>query len=671
MLAASALLSGALVEVSSSVLGASGVLLVLLLLVVSACSAFVIWTISRNRLAGAYPWMDALALQSMEEGAILIDRKGRVAEVNPAAEVLLSRSRRSLQGRRFSDAFRDRPDLTRIVRQDEVPYTVLIDDEGGSRRYTAAHVVSLASPEGHPAGALITLRDFTQRKQAEETLQESERRFRELADYLPLTVFETDARGVLTFVNRTGVEQFDFGPDALENGLSLIEMVALEESASLRDDIGSALAGKAIDTKEYTALRSDRSRFPSVMSARPLYQEGIAEGITGRATFRVAVGLRGFIVDISSRQQAESERAHLLLEVQSRAAELDALFSAIPVSLVIFDREGRILSANTHAKNLLGLNGDETARTLVDRLAPLAPETIAGSALPLEQSPPMRALAGETTRDTTLVVHPPAGNSLCVSMSAAPIRGPRGEVTGAFVTFADVTELLNLQQQREDIARAVSHDLRTPLTVILGHGQVMQMTLARNENDRARESVDAIVLAAQQMNSMIRDLVDSLRMESGQLELEKSLVDLPAMARGLKQRLAGALEMERVTVSEVGFVPNVSADADRVERIMTNLISNALKYSDPSTEVRVAFRQNGSEVVATVTDYGYGIPEEMLSKLFRRYSRHRGNNRKGDSLGLGLYITKGLVEAHGGRVWAESTLGKGSSFSFALPISGR
>jgi PAS domain S-box-containing protein len=605
----------------------------------------------------------------MPEGVLLLDSDDRIVRANRAAEDLLGRPVRGLIGQRLADALGDEPELTRLLGADEEQYSVLERNGRDSRTYCAAHLVPLTDDRGRVTGKLITLRDFTRRKLAEETLQESERRFRELADALPLTVFETDARGALVFVNRAGREQFGYSPETLEHGFNFLRFVAGQDREAARHDLEAVLTGTPMDTREYLATRSDRTVFPAVISARAIYHDEVAVGATSKALFRVAAGIRGFIVDLSARKQAEVDQRRLLDEVQQRASELDAVFGAIPVALVIFDASGNVVQANTHARRILGTVLARGPRSLAERLGTLGMETPAGTPVPVKESPPLRALAGETSRDVVCVIHP-SGEPICTSMSAAPIRGTDGQISGAFVTFADVTELLELQQQREDIARAVSHDLRTPLTVILGHGQVLQLSMASGANERWKDSVDSIVLAAQQMNSMIRDLVDSLRMESGQLELDRTAVDLPSMASGLKGRLAGALETERVRVVIPENLPLVLADRDRLERILTNLISNALKYSDPATEVVVSFHQADGEVVTTVTDHGYGMPEEVLARLFQRYSRPAAaGGRKRDSIGLGLYISRGLVEAHGGRIWADSRVGKGSKFSFTMPVS--
>jgi signal transduction histidine kinase len=116
-------------------------------------------------------------------------------------------------------------------------------------------------------------------------------------------------------------------------------------------------------------------------------------------------------------------------------------------------------------------------------------------------------------------------------------------------------------------------------------------------------------------------------------------------------------------------LPLVLADPDRVERILTNLLTNALRYSDPETAVAVRLAEGAGEVIVSVVDRGRGIPSDEIPRLFERYYRGRAGQGERESLGLGLYITKGLVQAHGGRIWVESRVGEGSAFSFTLPIA--
>ena len=242
------------------------------------------------------------------------------------------------------------------------------------------------------------------------------------------------------------------------------------------------------------------------------------------------------------------------------------------------------------------------------------------------------------------------------------------ELAEAFNRMSE--EILMREQDREEYVHTISHDLRAPLTVILGQAQLLERMLAKmGLRGREMRGAEAIVTSAQRMNAMIQDLVDRARLESGQLRLNRRPVDLRAYLLELKERLSGAMDVDRIRIEVPESLPPALADPDRLERILINLLSNSLKYSEPGTEIRVGVARRPGELVTTVTDHGPGIPPEELPQLFERYRRARAALETREGLGLGLYITKGLVEAHGGRIWAESRVGQGSSFSFTLPVA--
>ena len=233
----------------------------------------------------------------------------------------------------------------------------------------------------------------------------------------------------------------------------------------------------------------------------------------------------------------------------------------------------------------------------------------------------------------------------------------------------ELAERTRAEQFREDYVHTISHDLRNPLAIIRGQAQLLQRMLEQEAlGGLQQHSVAAIITSAGRMNAMIQDLVDSARLESGQLPLDRRPLDLVSFVRELKARLAGAVAAERLRLLAPGSLPAVAADPDRLERILMNLIMNALKYSPPPGEVLIRVAVSAREVVTAIADRGAGIAPEDLPHIFHRFYRATGA-RQAEGLGLGLYITKMLVEAHGGRIWVESELGKGSTFYFTLPVA--
>jgi len=183
-----------------------------------------------------------------------------------------------------------------------------------------------------------------------------------------------------------------------------------------------------------------------------------------------------------------------------------------------------------------------------------------------------------------------------------------------------------------------------------------------------QQSLEAIDRSVKRMDVMLQDLVDVTRLESGQFLLKCEAVNLPRYLDDLLQQVRMVLEITRIQVDIPDDLPSVSADYARLERILVNLLSNALKYSNPDTPVRVQAKLQDNAVVIAVTDQGRGIPPKVIPHLFERFYRIP-SERKAEGIGLGLYITRVLVEAHGGQIRVESTVDKGSIFSFTLPVA--
>ncbi|TAK30614.1 MAG: PAS domain-containing sensor histidine kinase [Chloroflexota bacterium] len=250
----------------------------------------------------------------------------------------------------------------------------------------------------------------------------------------------------------------------------------------------------------------------------------------------------------------------------------------------------------------------------------------------------------------------------------ATFQNPDGTLGGLVGTFLDVTERRKAEQFREEYVSLISHDLRQPLTAITGLAELLQRTLTHRGLEREAKSADVLLKSARRMNGMIQDLVESVRLESGRLELQKKPTDLAQLVSEIVERVGSQAERARIQVEVVGTVPPALVDPERIERAVSNLVTNALKYSSPDSPVLVRLERRGGEAEVTVTDRGVGIPPDDLPYLFERFYRAR-TGQKSEGLGLGLYITRMLVEAHCGRIWVESEPGRGSSFHFTVPLA--
>jgi len=263
-----------------------------------------------------------------------------------------------------------------------------------------------------------------------------------------------------------------------------------------------------------------------------------------------------------------------------------------------------------------------------------------------------------------------SGRVMSVLHNVRVLRDQSGAITGTQGIARDITEGKRAEEFRREYIHTISHDLRNPLTVIMAQSQYLQRKLKKaGRGGTEAQGIEDMFKSAQRMNAMIQDLVDSARLESGQLQVDMQPIDLGTFVSDILQRNGPVMPVQRIKVEVPEALPPVSADPDRLERILINLLTNALKYSPEDKEVEISAsvtEENGAMVC--VCDQGTGIAPADLPHIFERFYRPAGG-RKAGGLGLGLYITRMLVEAHGGHIQAESEPGKGSKFCFTLPLA--
>ncbi len=234
-----------------------------------------------------------------------------------------------------------------------------------------------------------------------------------------------------------------------------------------------------------------------------------------------------------------------------------------------------------------------------------------------------------------------------------------------------VIEYQELDKMKGDLLSIVSHELRTPLAVIKGYSTMLVEYDKRLSLSEKRANLISIDRAADGLTELVEHLLDMSRLDTGLLRLERSSTSILKLIR--KVVAEARLRSPKHSVVLVGRkrLPRMNIDARRIRQVLNSIIDNAIKYSNKGTKVVIEARQVRPELVISITDQGRGIPTEELGNVFDRMYRieQRVNPKVGDmGLGLGLAISKGLVEAHGGRIWVDSKVGRGSAFFFSLPL---
>lgn len=267
------------------------------------------------------------------------------------------------------------------------------------------------------------------------------------------------------------------------------------------------------------------------------------------------------------------------------------------------------------------------------------------------------------------------GSQYPAEVTSSVIRDATGNPVGFINIVRDITErkqteekLLQLDRMKTEFISNVSHELRTPLQSIMGFAKLM---LEDKVPDREiqREFLTTTVRQSEHLTDLINDLLDMSRLESGRFQIQKQRLSIRNVIREAIQSFCIISNNKGIAINEVitATLPEIEVDGKRVKQVITNLLSNAIKFSDSSSNVTVRGKVKDGQVMVQVIDQGIGIPNEAMPKLFERFYRI-GDKMVREGAGLGLYISKQIIEAHGGCIWAESKAGEGSIFSFTLPL---
>lgn len=365
---------------------------------------------------------------------------------------------------------------------------------------------------------------------------------------------------------------------------------------------------------------------------------------------------------LAERAGTALETARLYHEESLGKSWLQGVIDSMPEAMILIDPTGH-LSHNKAACRFATAG----ARDAHDRCASPTFDLRDPTGAPVEwsQSPLMRALrVGEHCNGREMVAHDSHGHFVPVLVSASPLCRERGHVVGAVCVLQDISTLKQIEQLREQWTAVVAHDLRQPLSVIAMSAQALERSLpAEPVADR---SIARIRTAVDRLIRMVRDLLDASRIETRRLTLERAPIDLTPLIAEVAARMDPGTD-RRLHVRSPSPLPLVYADAFRIEQVFENLLSNAIKYGDPGTDVVIELHAEDNSVIVSTTNYGKGLDADEITCIFERFYRSRASNRV-EGLGLGLYIARGLIEAHGGRIWVESA-GSTTTFHFTLPFA--
>jgi PAS domain S-box-containing protein len=639
-------------------------------------------------------------LETSLEGVWVIDADGRTTFANPRMAEMLGRSVEELMGRSFLDFMPEdcraeaRSKLERRRSGVREVHRFRLRRADGSDVWTEMATSPLVDEDGRFLGALAMVADRTKSKEAEESLAESMNLTRSVIDGTTDAVFVKDRQGRYVFINTAGAGFAGLLPENVV-GKDDTAFFGAETARALRENDANVMRSGKTSTYEEVAIAKDGVRHVFSVTKAPW-----------RDTAGRVIGLIGIARDVTERRRIEDEQ-RLLAEVSdalARSIDFEDTLQRVANLLVprLADwcfvdwvEEGAFRTAIAHEdparlevmRRLLdlyvvprdGLTTNIRGRVFRTTKAETGEATEALMASIVDEGDHLDDLRAMGLRFYAIVPLLVRGRAVGVMtlLSAKSGRRYGGEDVavaseiGRRAAMAIENARLYRDAQRAIVARndllaMVAHDLRNPLNVLLLRATILLRQWP--EEQPGQFHIEAIQRLAKQMAVLTSELLDVSSLEAGHLVLERSPSEPRRLVDELVDQFGPVAEQKALRlVTEVEpHLPELLCDRGRVYRVLVNLMDNAVKFTPKEGVITVRAEKHGSSIWFSVTDTGPGIPEEQLQHIFDRYSQPAGAARGG--AGLGLFIAKGIVEAHGGRISAKARTGEGTTFRFTVPL---
>jgi PAS domain S-box-containing protein len=505
-----------------------------------------------------------------------------------------------------------------------------------------------------------------------EELRESQEKYRGLFERNLAGVSRTSLDGRILDGNRALARIY--GYDRPSEMLT-VRAETLHENAEARRAFVERLrdAGGALVNIEAVGRRRDGSPVWTLESHQIVEERG-------------RVVIEGSILDISDRKQIELERESLVDALELERNRLEAIIRQMPAGLVIADAEGKVILGNEQFERILGTKFSPNRMVgESDGYRAFHPDGRPFS--PGESALAIALATGKDVRDVEVVIERQDGRRKVIVASASPLRDSAGRIVGSVATFFEVTEQRELagelartvaelkegDRRKDEFIAMLAHELRNPLVPIANAVRVLQ--LPEVGRGTLRESLSMIERQLGHMVRLVDDLLDVSRISRGKVEIRKDRFDLSAMAAEVVEDFRGEIGRHGLSLETVFPKESIWVDGDRVRlaEVLTNLVQNAIKFTDSGGTIRVTLARDGDRALLSVRDSGIGIDPAMLPRIFEPFSQaDRSIARTRGGLGLGLALVRGLVTAHGGEARAASDgIGRGTEVSVLLPTAER
>jgi PAS domain S-box-containing protein len=387
--------------------------------------------------------------------------------------------------------------------------------------------------------------------------------------------------------------------------------------------------------------------------------------ILGVLYFIVAAIIGGLKQIIDKLIEREIDAKNLAEEGQLR---LQTILQQLPVGVLLVDIHGYKLEGNRQLEKILG-KGIRTYLHTEDNYQSV--HAIRGEKpLPPKDWPIVRALKkGEIVTAEEMEYIRNDKKRLFLRVNAAPIRNKNKEIIAAVSTLYDITQEKELELRKDDFVNMASHELKTPITSMKLYIDSLIYRLKKYEDERVLKSLNGIKNQTERLQDLVNDLLDVSRLQTGKLSFTKEEFRIDTQVEEIIEELQGITKQQKIILSKRSPII-VNADKFRIYQVLTNLITNAVKYSEEGKEIHLQVKRIEGKVIVSVKDFGIGIAKDQQIKIFDRlYQVTDSKEKTFPGFGMGLYISKEIIKRHHGNIWVDSEKGKGSTFYFTLPLA--
>jgi len=600
---------------------------------------------------------EAFIFDNLNDAVIITDLDGNILNWNIAATKMYGYSKEEMLD--VSADLLIRKDVSPSVNQRIIDS---IEKEGkwigevkyirkdGEKRLSETVVFPYFDSNGEQIALVRVNRDITEKKKAEEELQESKRRYEELADLLPQTVFEINLNGKIIYANQASFKMLGYNKEDFENGLYMFQVIYPSQAAKASVNFLKRINGEKFESQEYIAVRKDGSTFPMLVFSSPIYKNG------------KAIGLRGFLIDITERKKTEEQLRKL-----SRAVEQN------PTSIMITNIFGDLEYVNPRFTELTGYTLEE-----VINKNPRILKT--GNTNPEEYKRMWELISNGRKWSGEFLNKKKDGSLYWESASISPIIDTNGKITHYLAIKEDITEKKKVEKElilakekaeesdrlKSEFFAQMSHEIRSPINIILSYNSYLKDELENKLDSNLESSFSSIDSAGKRLLRTIDLILNMAALQTGNVSVQLNPTDISSIISGLISEFEYSAKNKNIELSLINQAPGVKIIADDyiVSEIFQNLIGNAVKYTKEGIISIKILSDENNRVFVEVQDTGIGISEEYLPKLFIPFLQEEmGYSRKYEGNGLGLALVKKYIDLIGAEIKVNSKKGEGSVFT--------